>query len=759
MNIPSPVKSVWSDSVWYTLTILTCIILVSITGYGLIKQQKKFLLKEKHAEISTIADLKKTQLVQWRSERLAEAATIRANTMMGRRINDYIAGRDKAAVRREVRLWLTSLVNLGSYNKAILFNQAGEVIAANSELKTPPSQHYLDHVADAVKYQKIVLSDFHREVPDTPYDIDISIPILFLDGSNSRCVAILVLDIDPAKQLFPLIQTWPTASPTAETLLVMREGDSVLFLNDLRHREKSSSPFRMPLSNVTMPAVRAVLGLEGSFDGVDYRNTAVLSSIKIIPGTRWGLVAKIDTSEVLSPLSKSIWMVMFAGAVVVITMILGVFLLGSRRKAETLRKLFEIEQRHNLELKESEDSLTRSRDYHLKLLEIIPSLIWRSGTDARCDYFNQTWLSFTGRPLEQELGDGWIDGVHPDDLERCVATYKEAFQAQRPFVMEYRLRFNDGSYHWVNDHGRPYYDLNGVFAGYIGCCYDINDQKIAETTLQNIHTQLELQIHERTRDLSEINSLLRREIADREQLEKQLLSAKRLEAIGQIAGGVAHEVRNPLNAILTITEALFREKEIEDNPEFEPFIHHIRSQVNRLVQLMNDLLDLGRTIPTTNLQPLPLYDLCRDTLDLWKSSGMSKNKHGLLTSDSDDLSILVSADALKLQQIFFNLLENAGHYTPVGSRIMMRLSHSSHDLQSGMTVVQIIDQGSGIAEDKLPHVFDPFYTDRKGGTGLGLALVKHFIENMGGTVQIFNTSPPPGCTVEVRIPLYREEPK
>jgi two-component system NtrC family sensor kinase len=268
-----------------------------------------------------------------------------------------------------------------------------------------------------------------------------------------------------------------------------------------------------------------------------------------------------------------------------------------------------------------------------------------------------------------------------------------------------------------------------------------------------------MQIHERTRDLTEINSLLRQEIAEREQLEQQLLSAKQLEAIGQIAGGVAHEVRNPLNAILTITEALFREKEIEGNPEFEPFIHHIRTQVNRLVQLMNDLLDLGRTIPTTNLQPMPLYDLCRESLDLWKSTGMSKNRHAILTDDSDDLSIQVSADPLKLQQVFFNLLENAGHHTPDSNRILMRLAHSTHDAQSGMAVVQVIDQGSGIAEDKLRHVFDPFYSDRKGGTGLGLALVRHFIEDMGGTVQIWNNNPPPGCTVEVRIPLYREELK
>lgn len=622
----SPLHTAWSDSAWYTLTILAFSFLVSIAGYTLVQQQKQFLLKDKQNEIATIADLKTAQLVQWRKERFAEGASIRANAMMARRINDYIDGRDKAAVRKELELWMANLVDLGGYNRGILFSRHGEIIATDSELKLPLTQHYFDLVAEAAEEHELILGDFHADGIGSPFDLDLAIPIMEFNGSRSHCIAVLVLDIDPVDRLFPLIQSWPTTSPTAETLLVKREGDSVLFLNDLRHRNKSSTPFQRPITDLNMPAVRAALGQEGSFTGVDYRNEAVLCATRVIPGTRWGMVAKIDISEVLKPLSKSIWMIVSAGIVVIITLGLGVFLWGIRRKAETLGKLVEIEQKHNFELKKSEETL-------------------------------------------------------------------------------------------------------------------------------------EQQILERTGDLSEINSILRREIAEREQLEHQLLNAKRLEAIGQIAGGVAHEVRNPLNAILTITEALFKEKEIASNPEFEPFILHIRTQVTRLVHLMNDLLDLGRTIPATNLQPLPLYDVCRETLDLWKSTGMSGNKSGLLTSDNDDVSIQVSADALKLQQVFFNLLENAGHHTPQGSRIMIRILDSHATQSDGMAVVQVIDQGTGIPEDKIPYVFDPFYTDTKGGTGLGLALVKHFIENMGGTVRIWSNTPPPGCTVEVRIPQYHEELK
>ncbi|MFA7404149.1 MAG: PAS domain-containing sensor histidine kinase [Pelobacteraceae bacterium] len=757
MKISPPEKPAWSDSSWYILTIIVFITLVSTAGYGLIQQQKRFLLNEKQNELSTIADLKTFQLVQWRKERFAEGTSIRANAMMAHRINACLAGRDNATIHREINRWLANLIDLGEYNEGSLFTPDGVIITSNANQKLSPSKHDLELVEEAAEEHEIILSDFHRDYIGKPFDINLAIPIMNLDGLHSRCVAVLVLDIDPTKRLYPLIQSWPTSSSTAETLLVKREGDSVMFLNELRHRKKTSTPFERPLADKNMPAARAVLGQEGSFEGIDYRNAPVLCATRVIPGTRWGMVAKIDMSEVMAPLSKSIMMVTLIGFVVIITMILGLFLFGIRRRAETLRKMFEIEQQHNIELQKSEDSLIRSRDYHMKLLEIFPSLIWRSGTDGRCNYFNQTWLAFTGRTMEEEIGEGWVDGVHPDDRERCIACYTAAFQAQQAFTMEYRLRFHDGSYHWINDHGCPYYDLDGDFAGYIGSCYDITVQKSAESELQGIHARLERQIIERTSDLSEINSLLRSEIEERKQLEQQLLSAKRLEAIGQIAGGVAHEVRNPLNAILTITEALFRENEVASNPEFEPFILHIRTQVNRLVHLMNDLLDLGRTIPTANLQPVALYELCRETLDLWKSTGMSHNRRGLLTSDNNNTSLQVLADAHKLQQVFFNLLENAGYYTPEDHNIVMKIIHSDSNKPENMAIVLVGDQGTGIPEEKLSHVFDPFYTDRKGGTGLGLALVKHFVEDMGGSVQIWNNNPPPGCTVEVRIPIYREE--
>jgi len=117
-----------------------------------------------------------------------------------------------------------------------------------------------------------------------------------------------------------------------------------------------------------------------------------------------------------------------------------------------------------------------SLDEYKTIVEAAPNLIWRSGLDAKCYYFNKTWLGFTGRTFEQEYGDGWAEGVHPDDLDRCIKIYLENFGKRTPFEMEYRLLRHDSKWRWINDIGVPIFDDNGDFAGFIGSCLDVTDK-------------------------------------------------------------------------------------------------------------------------------------------------------------------------------------------------------------------------------------------------------------------------------------------
>ena len=110
----------------------------------------------------------------------------------------------------------------------------------------------------------------------------------------------------------------------------------------------------------------------------------------------------------------------------------------------------------------------------------LPLLVWISGSDKRCTYFNKPWLDFTGRPLESEIGDGWTDGVHAADRQHCLDTHSRAFDLREPFMMEYRLRRHDGEYRWVLDNAAPLFDSHGSFAGYIGACVDVTEFRRAE---------------------------------------------------------------------------------------------------------------------------------------------------------------------------------------------------------------------------------------------------------------------------------------
>lgn len=143
-------------------------------------------------------------------------------------------------------------------------------------------------------------------------------------------------------------------------------------------------------------------------------------------------------------------------------------------------------------LQASEASLQESEERFRTMADAAPVLIWMSGQDKLCTFFNKAWLDFTGRTMEQEIGIGWTEGVHRDDFKRCFETYASAFEAREPFVMEYRLKHNDGAFRWITDKGVPRYGLDGNFRGYIGACADITDLLEKERALHRFKERVAL---------------------------------------------------------------------------------------------------------------------------------------------------------------------------------------------------------------------------------------------------------------------------
>lgn len=166
------------------------------------------------------------------------------------------------------------------------------------------------------------------------------------------------------------------------------------------------------------------------------------------------------------------------------------------------------------ERKRSEQTVRESEERFRLVANTAPVLIWMSGPDKLCTYFNQPWLDFTGRPLESQIGNAWVDLVDPDDRERCFDTYAQAFEHRQPFSVEYRLRRRDGEFRWVLDNGVPRFSPDGSFAGYIGSCVDVTQRKKAEETLRTVSGRLiEAQERERSRIARELHDDINQRLA------------------------------------------------------------------------------------------------------------------------------------------------------------------------------------------------------------------------------------------------------
>jgi PAS domain S-box-containing protein len=192
---------------------------------------------------------------------------------------------------------------------------------------------------------------------------------------------------------------------------------------------------------------------------------------------------------------------------------------------------------------EQDAQVVRESEERFRLVaNTAPVMIWMSGPDKLCNYFNQPWLEFTGRPSEAQLGNGWAEGVHNEDLKRCLETYTQAFDQRQSFAMEYRLQRNDGEHRWIFDVGVPRFNPDGSFAGYIGSCLDITDRKLAEDALATVGRRL-IEAHEEER------TWIARELHD-DIVQRVALVTVELERCNKQSPDATADVHDPIRQVL-----------------------------------------------------------------------------------------------------------------------------------------------------------------------------------------------------------------
>lgn len=339
-------------------------------------------------------------------------------------------------------------------------------------------------------------------------------------------------------------------------------------------------------------------------------------------------------------------------------------------------------------------------EYRL-LVEYSPVLIWRAGVDAKCDYFNDTWLQFTGRRLEQEMGDGWTEGVHADDLDRCVKHYLDHFHRRAPFEMEYRLKRHDGVHRWILDRGVPFYDA-GAFAGFIGSCVDVDERRRAQE---------------------------QREKRDADKIAMARIFEQRILAI------VSHDIRNPLHVIQLSAQHL--DQVANEASAVRRDADRVLRCATRIQNIVGDLLDLSREREgqgiSVTLARTDLSAICRQVLDELEATAPDGQLRFECSADSTGLW-----DHNRIIQALANLVTNAVQHGTTGRPVSVRITGDEDQ------VVVAVHNDGAIPGELLPTLFDPFRsggrtTGRGDGLGLGLFIANAIARAHNGTIEVDST--------------------
>ena len=475
--------------------------------------------------------------------------------------------------------------------------------------------------------------------------------------------------------------------------------------------------------------------------------------------------------------------------------------------------------------KQVESALRESEQRFRKMADTAPVMIWMAGYDKLCYYFNAVWLEFTGRSLDQEIDNGWTNGVHPDDRDRCVQIYEDSFDTHQAFSMEYRLQDKNGDYRWILDKGTPRFNSDGNFEGYIGSCIDITERKQAEekiaeqAVLLDVATDAillrslegtilycnqsaermygwtakeaigkaanELLFKEITQELmnamqeversgswlGELKKVTKQgrditvasrwtlvsdeagnpksiltvdtDITENKLLESQFLRIQRLESLGTLASGIAHDLNNMLTPILAISQLLPLKLSNVDKTSSE-MLKILEANAKRGADLVKQVLSFARG----NEGKRTVLQVKHILKDIEQFAKGTFPKSITIERNFPQNLWTVSGDATQLHQVFMNLVVNARDAMTEGGILSIEAenkfideSYARMNIEAKVgsyVLVTISDTGIGISPQIIDRIFDPFFTTKEvgKGTGLGLSTVLGIIKNHGGFIEV-----------------------
>lgn len=702
----------WSEAEWsdpevrasYHLLITVFILLAAgiiAAGYFYHRKQEKHYLAEIEQQLSAIADLKKGELLLWREERLADAGLFHHNRIFSGLVKTLLNHPERAEARQEIEAWVGRIQLNRNYNRIFLLDASATSRWSLPENASEPLSPYVYRKAlEALGTGQITFADFYRNEPNGKIYLSILAP-LFDPADADRALGVLVMRIDPEKYLYPFIERWPGTSATAETLLVRREGNTVLFLNRLKFRNNAPLNLSFPLEKTEIPAVMAVLGREGVVRGIDYRGHPVLAALRALPDAPWYLVTRMDIEEIYAPLRERQGVTVLLVCAMLVSAGTGIGFVWRQQRSHFYREKYEAErERHELE-----ERLTR-------IAANVPGALFQyhlhPDGSASFPYASDGLEALYGLRPEEGIRDtsALFARIHPDDVAQVTETILESAHTLSAWHNEHRVVHPERGTIWVEGNATPERKPDGsvLLHGFLA---EITERKEAEKAIAQQNSELE-----------------------------------------RFTYTVSHDLKSPLVTIKTFLGYLTEDIKQPDNPRVQQDLGFIHAAADKMSQLLAELLELSRVGRLNNPpQEVAFRELVEEAVQLDAGRISARG----VAVEITDAPVVLYGDRPRLVEIWQNLVENACKFMGSQEDPRIEIGVEAHGQE---TVFYVRDNGIGIEQRFHSKVFGLFEKlEGKGeGTGLGLALVKRIVELYEGTIRIESAGEGQGTTFFFTLP-------
>jgi len=453
--------------------LLVMVTSVPLIGFGVYTLHSRERERDAFADLTAKARLKSDQIETWLAERRGDANALAGSTGFVERVVKFRLTQD-AHEREVIRNRLEALIQRFGYDAVSLLDATGRPLLGYGNDHILPKETR-DLFAGALADGQVRISPLLRDAQNDLH-LDLVAPLRQATAGGHEPVGLVVLHVSPQRFLFPTIQTWPSASESGEFLLARRDGDSVLFLNELRHRSGTAMSLREPLSQATLPAVAAVRSARpGTMRGEDYRGMSVLAAWWPIAGTDWRLVAKIDRAEALSGArDTALWVGLFALlAVILLAIALAAFWRAQRRVDQAASQI--------------------ESDRQFKLFFDLPfvGMAITSPETKRWVRFNDELCRILGYTRE-ELGQlSWAEMTHPEDVDKDVAEFERVVRGETEgYAMDKRFVRKDGAIVHATIDVKCRRKPDGAVEFFVATIQDITQRTLAELTLRESESRL-----------------------------------------------------------------------------------------------------------------------------------------------------------------------------------------------------------------------------------------------------------------------------